>query len=604
MNWYAAVNGQATGDGSLANPWDLVTAFNLKSRTILPGDTLYLRGGTYVQPFAWAWVPNLLGSPTAPIIVRPFPGEHAALDIQSFDAHLILDNPARPSNGAGNNVHDVQFWAIEIFSSNIQRSSSQTGNVGDPGSVLVEGVNNKFIHCYIHDIGNFLAAQIAQNFEVYGCICCDMGWNAPDRGHGHCSYIENAGDGTRKLYEANYFYGSFDALVQCFGTRANTRDITFIKNTLMDGGSPLVVSVIQFMVGQNSPAGIVVEDNVMFTQDRYPAGYVQIGWPWDGENGDVSVQRNLCAGPIWEVGNWDLATIEHNQVFTKAGEDHEVLYVLHTQVPPQSFANWLIDNNTYGTGILKAGSRHVDSNGIVISDGITGYTDPAAWQHAIAGGDTNSTFFAKPKAVSLAWPSSKIPVIVHYTVYNPDSLPFMPIDLSVAGMPDGAAYVLLDAQNPNGTPVLIGKYSSSAPTLAVPMTGLTRKTMIGWTTPSHTGPILGTFILQSGQALDGTWTAPEPSGGTMTPPTVSIMYPVARERLDFVAVDQQTVFQTQVLARTNYAEVYRNAAGGSGGILLQRAGVDYTTTPIPGSLKITFLTPCAAGDLVTIFYYR
>ena len=81
------------------------------------------------------------------------------------------------------------------------------------------------------------------------------------------------------------------------------------------------------------------------------------------------------------------------------------------------------------------------------------------------------------------------------------------------------------------------------------------------------------------------------------PPAVSIMYPVARERLDYVATAGQTVFQTQVLPRSNYVEVFRNG-------LLQRAPVDYTVSTIPGALKVTFVNAQSATDTVSLFYYR
>ena len=55
-------------------PWDLATALN--SKAILPGDTLWLRGGTYNGVF----LSNLNGSQQDPIQVRQYPGEHATLD--------------------------------------------------------------------------------------------------------------------------------------------------------------------------------------------------------------------------------------------------------------------------------------------------------------------------------------------------------------------------------------------------------------------------------------------------------------------------------------------------------------------------------------------
>jgi len=90
------------------------------------------------------------------------------------------------------------------------------------------------------------------------------------------------------------------------------------------------------------------------------------------------------------------------------------------------------------------------------------------------------------------------------------------------------------------------------------------------------------------------------------PAQTSIMYTLSRQRDDFTAVDGQTGFQTQVPARSNFVEVYRNG-------LLQRAGAtaDYIGIAVTGAYKITFnpsplsLSPVpAGGDYITLFYYR
>src|SRR4051794_17269054 len=70
-SFYASPPGSPAGDGSLVRPWDLATALNAPA--ILPGDTLWLRGGTYDGAFT----STLAGTPQAPIQVRSATGEHA-----------------------------------------------------------------------------------------------------------------------------------------------------------------------------------------------------------------------------------------------------------------------------------------------------------------------------------------------------------------------------------------------------------------------------------------------------------------------------------------------------------------------------------------------
>ncbi|HTY43209.1 MAG TPA: hypothetical protein VMH79_15165, partial [Thermoanaerobaculia bacterium] len=45
-DFYVAPNASGSGNGSLANPWKLQTALNQPS-AVQPGDTIWLRGGTY-----------------------------------------------------------------------------------------------------------------------------------------------------------------------------------------------------------------------------------------------------------------------------------------------------------------------------------------------------------------------------------------------------------------------------------------------------------------------------------------------------------------------------------------------------------------------------
>jgi hypothetical protein len=72
---YVAPNGSPTGDGSINKPWDLGTALSQQSN-VRPGTTIYLRGGTYTGKFT----SGLIGTPSAPIVVRSYPREWATLD--------------------------------------------------------------------------------------------------------------------------------------------------------------------------------------------------------------------------------------------------------------------------------------------------------------------------------------------------------------------------------------------------------------------------------------------------------------------------------------------------------------------------------------------
>ncbi len=68
-DFYVAVGGTSgtgSGTGTLANPWNLATAFAAPA-SVLPGDSIWLRGGTYTGRF----LSLLAGSSVSPIRVRP-----------------------------------------------------------------------------------------------------------------------------------------------------------------------------------------------------------------------------------------------------------------------------------------------------------------------------------------------------------------------------------------------------------------------------------------------------------------------------------------------------------------------------------------------------
>lgn len=73
-NWYASPSATG-GNGSITNPWNLNIALK-STNNILPGDTLYLRDGTYQGP---GFVSTLTGTSNNYITVRSYPGEWALL---------------------------------------------------------------------------------------------------------------------------------------------------------------------------------------------------------------------------------------------------------------------------------------------------------------------------------------------------------------------------------------------------------------------------------------------------------------------------------------------------------------------------------------------
>ena len=109
-DFYVAPDGSPSGNGSREKPWDLATALAQPS-AVKPGDTIWLRGGTYKGHFT----SSLEGAADKPIVVRQYLGERATLDGNDGTNEVTL-----AVNGS-----DTWFWGFEITNSNTTRSIHQ-----------------------------------------------------------------------------------------------------------------------------------------------------------------------------------------------------------------------------------------------------------------------------------------------------------------------------------------------------------------------------------------------------------------------------------------------------------------------------------------------
>src|SRR3954462_11471822 len=173
--YYASPSGSSAGNGSASKPWDLTTALANASGKIQPGDTVWMRGGTYTGDFRTA----IAGANGHPIVFRQYPGEHATID-----GTLRAD-------GA-----DVWFWGFEVM-----RSAPS----GILPAVESRAARQKFINLIVHD-----AAQQGITFwdeavdaELYGNIVYN---NGTHENLDHGTYVHNM-SGT-KLIDDNIFFNN------------------------------------------------------------------------------------------------------------------------------------------------------------------------------------------------------------------------------------------------------------------------------------------------------------------------------------------------------------------------------------------------------------
>jgi len=327
-SFHVTTSGLSSGNGSISNPWNLQTALNHPS-TVKPGDTIWVHGGTYRGYFK----SYLNGTAANPIIVRQYPGEHAAIDGGNSQQEDILRV----------NGNYTWYWGFEIFSSDLSRYTNATGSFPpssdirrgtciNSGNDLANVLNgNKFIHLAIHDGFNGFGAWVPSHNELYGCILYNNGWGAPDRPHGHNIYAQNELGGERKFI-ANLIWGAFENNIQAYGTRY-TDDFYFEKNISYSGAG----DGRDYLIG----GGGVSHNLVMIDNYSYEvAGQnLNIGWyPYGGGMDNSKVTGNYIIGG--EVYFYNMAA---NTVIT--GNTFSATYYQPGNIPS------LYPNNTYITGI-------------------------------------------------------------------------------------------------------------------------------------------------------------------------------------------------------------------------------------------------------------
>ena len=189
---------------------------------------------------------------------------------------------------------------------------------------------------------------------------------------------------------------------------------------------------------------------------------------------DVSMQ----AGPVVFAGN---------KTYVRSSAVQQARLELG---PNQNTNGWTWDTNQYfGKNLFFLGST--DGN---TAQGVN--RDFDGWKHA-TGFDANSSFSASSPAGKWIFVrkndyESKRANIV---IYNWDLSDSVSVDLSgVLG--SGDSFVIQDAQNFYGAPVVSGTYSGGP--VAIPMKNLAKAAPVGFNAPAHTAPLFGTFVVMAG----------------------------------------------------------------------------------------------------------
>ena len=461
--FFVSPTGTDRGKGSQKAPWSLTKALSHPG-VVKPGDTIWLRDGTYTGNFT----SYLRGTASLPIKVRQHLGERATLDGNV--------NPAVRGNGGDAltiNGGYTWFWGFEVTNSNTDRWNPVPGSFNTDarnGGINVFGTGTKIINVVIHDTGEGISFwSPATNAELYGNIIYYNGWNSTDRGHGHGIYAQNYQGGSKLIKHNILLAPAFDG---CFNMQAYGSSAAGFQNSTIDGN---VSTRAPIMAGGLS--------GFLFTNDAFTNNYT-----WDGP-ATIGYWANDCTG----------TTVTGNYCVNVGVSSSFAMPWSSLAWPPNAAAPSMTGNTFIGDQDNGSTSTYYPTN----------------------------TYIAKasPPTVNKVaiLPNAYEPGRANIIIYNWQKLSSVSIDLSSVVSP-GAAYEIRNAQNFYGPPVVSGTYVGGSVTL--PMTGLTPATPVGLAAPSSTGPAFGAFVVLSGQSGSPSPLVPPTASFTYSPAAPTANAPV------------------------------------------------------------------------------
>lgn len=232
---------------------------------ILPGMTLYLRGGVYTGAF----VSSLVG-----VAVQPYGMEKPVID-----GSLSI-------NGS-----DCSYDGIEVLNSAwTTRISAQSGSnpsdlpiAGSAGSGIdVFGARTIVRNCIVHDCRQGIglwAGAIGATLD--GCLTYNNGWNGPDRNHGHQLYTQNQ-QPTKTISNCVFAGGYSDWALHAYTEGGYVQQYALTGNIMIG-------KLNIFQGGAHGIDGIICDGNVLW------GGALAFGTP-GSINGSVSALNTEALG--------------------------------------------------------------------------------------------------------------------------------------------------------------------------------------------------------------------------------------------------------------------------------------------------------------------
>jgi uncharacterized protein YjdB len=460
---YVSPNGSSSGDGSVGKPWDLATALSGASGRIVPGDTIWLRGGTYNGSFT----SSLRGTAGAPIVVRQYPGERATLDgTSSTSITLNVDGQW------------TVYWGFEIKNTILTRFGS--GLAARPSGVYVRNASNvKLVNLIIHDTGHGTYIEnTAHSIEIYGWIVYNGGNDNASRSDGHGIYVRNDGT-TPKLIADNVIFNQFGFGIHSYAEGGDLlKGMTFEGNVLFNNSSLSSFSGPNMILGGETVAdNDTIRNNFLYFSSGRGARNLRVGYTTQ-LNASADVEWNYIVGGNTEaidITLWQNLRFWNNTLVTTGR-------VLAFADPNTTAYDWM-GNTHYRDATASAwGFRGTD------------YTF-SNWRQATGLGATDQVPGATPTAPAIfVRPNKYERGRANVIVFNWGRQSSVSVDLSNVLTP-GQQFKIMNVQDFFGTPIVSATYSGGS--VSIPMDGVTPPQPVGGSpvAPMRTGPDFDVFVV-------------------------------------------------------------------------------------------------------------
>ena len=457
--FYVSPTSGSGADGSLGRPWSLAAAL-AGPAAVHPGDTIWLRGGTYTIPSGGHILCGLRGTAAAPITVAQYPGERATIDIKGAAQGFFFTNSPNPSGAAYVNFKDFEV------------TNSDTNRVPDmPVGIYVRLSDHlKFINLVVHDTGEgFALTTDATNTEVYGCL---IYYNGAEHGQEHGIYIQSI-SGYKKAID-NIAFSNSGAGIHAYPHGEDTAllDISLIGNIAFNNG----------LLGDSTPS-----TDLLLGGDA-----VAISPVIDGNATYKAAPGNLWNNRIGYSAGCTNPTITNNYF---VGTTAWTSCTSGLSLTGNTFYGLTYSQTTYGAPVTALDTKAFPGNT---------YTTTRP---------TGTRVFVRPNQYEAGR--------ANIAVYNWDRQSAIDVDLGGI-VARGAVYEVRNAQDYFGAPVVAAVYDGGL--VRIPLSGLSVASPVGLLAPLPTGPDFNAFVVVTvdGQSTPPTATPkPVSSTPTRTPTTAA-----------------------------------------------------------------------------------